>query len=221
MKAALLACLLCLAAWPLRAALPPSVQAILPSLGEAERHLQDATLELEAARRDADPVQVSVTEARASAASFWGRWRLRRRLAELKQHLDKVEAARVAQSRAREEVFAVLTGLEEELRGALESAVATRAKGLKPSALQEWWRQKLAWSRRVEALEAGSEERAEAGGEERRRLLGEARAEQWERDLKLLDGLERRGALSAPEAAQERRVLQAARQRWRRSTTAP
>ena len=208
--------LLCLVGRPLPAALPASVSSILPGLSEAERHLQDATLELEAARRDAEPVQAAVTDARAHASSFWGRWLLQRRLAELKQKLDKVEAGRVAQSRAREEVFTVLTGLEEELRSALETALSAKAK---PPAgeLQLWWRQKMAWSRRVEALEAGGDERVEAGGAERQRLLREARAEQRERDLHLLDALERSGALPAAEAATERKGMKADRQRWRQS----
>jgi chromosome segregation ATPase len=212
-----LALLLLLLAAQGRAALPPSVAGLQPGLAEAERHLQDATLELEAARREAEPLQAEVTEARAHADTFWGAWRLRRHLARLKERLDKVETARVAQSRAREEVFTVLTGLEEELRGALESALLAKGRPVPKADLLAWWSQRSAWSRRVAALEAGSDERAEAGGEQRRRLLGEARAEQWQRDLALVDAMQRKGIMDAGQAKRERAALKAVRGGQRRA----
>lgn len=197
-------------------ALPDTVTVILPRLALAERQLQDATLDLQAARRDAEPAQVEVTEARAEEAHWWGRWRLRRSLAALKERLDKVEQARVAQADAHAAVFTILTGLEEELRSALEAALQRKARGPSAPPLEAWWRQKQAWSRRVEALEGDQEEgRKDGAVAAHSQLLAEARLEQLDRDRGILEALAGRGILAAPEAALQRRELMDARRRWK------
>jgi hypothetical protein len=190
-------------------ALPPSVASELPALAAAERRLEDATLALAAARREALGPQEDVNAARAQAATWWGQWWLRHRLAQLKGCLDRVEAARQEQVEAHATVFTLLSGLEEELRGAMEKAVSA---GL-PDGLALDWRQEQAWRRRVEALEQGLDQSPGSGPQERR-LLVEARLQQLRRDQRLAQALRSRGLLSAAEAGQAQQALVASEAEW-------
>lgn len=193
-------------------AFPPAVASMLPQLDAAERRLQGATLAHEAARREAQPEQEAVADARAGAGRFLGQWRLRRALGRLKARLDAVEAARVERDAARQELFLLLTGAEEELRGALEKAVA----GPRSSApLADWWHQEQAWSARLEALELAKDE-APGEGAKAKGLLAQARLEQLQRDQALLQGLARRGSLPAGEIRRERARLDSTQKQWKR-----
>lgn len=207
MRALGLALLLAWAAGPLRA-LPPSVQAELPALQDAERRLEDATLALAAARREALGPQEDVAAARAQAGAGWGSWWLRHRLAQLKERLDRVESARQAQVAAHAAVFELLSGLEEELRASLELGLGRREGGLAAD-----WRQEQAWRQRVEALEQGLE-RTPGTGSQERRLLAEARLEQLRRDQRLALALRRRGQLSQADAEQAQRSLDRSQAAW-------
>jgi hypothetical protein len=190
-------------------ALPASVAGELPALEAAERRLEDATLALAAARREAQGPQEAVAEARAQSDSWWGPWLLRHRLAQLKARLDRVEAARQAQVEAHATVFTLLSGLEEQLRASLEASLASGAK----AGLAGDWRQEQAWRQRVEALEQGVDENPGAGPQERR-LLVEARLEQLRRDQRLVAALRARGLLGVAEARQAQAALQASQAAW-------
>lgn len=191
---------------------PPTVAAMLPQLSEAELRLQGASLAHEAARREAVPEQEAVAAARAQSQHWWGRWRLRRALGRLKERLDRVERSRVEREAARQQLFQLLTGLEEELRGALETAAA--APKLAPG-LAAWWRQEQAWSARLEALEL-ADEAGQAEAVPRNRLLAQARLEQLQRDQALLKALARRGALPPEGLRQEQARLDRAQKQWKR-----
>lgn len=193
-------------------AFPPTVAGMLPQLDAAERRLQGATLAHEAARREAQPEQEAVAEARAGADRWLGQWRLRRALGRLKARLDAVESARVERDAARQELFLLLTGAEEELRGALEKALGG-PKGAAP--LAEWWRQEQAWSGRLEALELAKDEAPGEGGKAKA-LLAQARLEQLQRDQALLQGLARRGVLPPGELRRERARLDSTQKQWKR-----
>lgn len=190
-------------------ALPPSVAAELPALQAAERALEDSTLALAAARREALGPEEAVAEARAQADHWWGDWWLRHRLSQLKLSLDQVEAARQAQVRAHALVFALLSGLEEELRGSLEARAARNAVGLGAD-----WAQEQAWRERVEALEQGLE-RTPGTGPGEHHLLGEARLGQLRRDERLAALLQRLGVLSSVQVRHAEASLQASEARWR------
>jgi len=197
-------------ALPGRAAgLPPTVAAELPALAAAERSLQDATLELQAARREAEPAQKAADAARGGDG-LWARWWLRRKLADLKAKLDAVESARQARARSRQAEFTVLSGLEEELRGSLESGL-----GEVPPAKGDWaawWRQKQEWTRRVEALEAATEETE--GAPDAGALLTEVRLAQIARDRRIVAILKEKGVLAPLEAQSQIRELDRSRTWW-------
>jgi hypothetical protein len=200
-----------LAAGAVAAGFPPSVEALLPQLTQAETRLQGATLAHEAARREAAPEQEAVAQARAQSEHWWGRWRLRRALGRLKTRLDEVERSRVEREAARQELFLLLTGLEEELRGALEKA----AVGPKPKApLAQWWRQEQAWSSRLETLELAKEEGV-LEASPKNRLLAQARLQQLQRDSALLKVLERRRILDLGEVMSEEKRLASAQKLWK------
>jgi hypothetical protein len=190
------------------AGLPPSVERELPAFQAAEQRLEDATLALAAARREALGPQEAVAQARAQAGTWWGAWWLQRRLAQLKQRLDQVEAARQAQVEAHSAVFILLSGLEEELRASLEKELASPSPGLADA-----WRTQRDWSRRVEALERGLERNPGTAPEERR-LLAEARLDQIRRDLRLVEALQRRRLISPAESAEARSTLALALDQW-------
>lgn len=194
--------------------LPSSVQAMLPALDAAERALQDSTLDLEAARRDAAPAQRAVDAARGDGEGWLQRWRLERALARLKERLDAVETARRGQASARQAEFTLLSGLEEELRGSLEAALAKGSGGPDPAVLGLWWTQEQAWSRRVEALEAAALEASESGGQGQGALLMETRLQELDRDEGLLGLLQKRRVLGAAQARAQRLQIQELRRRW-------
>lgn len=183
------------------AGLPPTVASELGPLRVSEQTLQEATLGLAAARREALPAAAAVEEARADASTWWGGWLLKRRLAELKRRLDRVEAARQSQAQAHAALFSLLSGMEEELRGQLEglSARSPEAAG--------WWRQEQDWRSRVESLEAGLE-LAPSAPPEQGRLLAEARRQQLRRDLLELDRLRRARALDPAQVSLDRSSLE-------------
>jgi hypothetical protein len=182
-----------------------------PALAQAEHDLQGASLAHEAARREAQPYREAAAQARARADHWWGRWLLRRSLARLKERLDRLESARVAQEAARQQVFLLLTALEEELRGALEKAVGAA----KPEPeLAAWWRQLQAWSRRLEALELGRDEAASDERLQRSQLVAQARLDQLGRDLELLRALAARGRLDARTRREDEARLREAQRRW-------
>lgn len=207
-----LALLLLWASSAAAAAWPPELESLLPGLPAAERRLQDASLAHEAARRESQPANDAVSAARSEAQHWWGRWRLRRALGRLKDRLDKVEAARVEREAARQELFLLLTALEEELRSALEKGLRAPQRPA-PAVLKAWWRQAQAWAQRLEALEAGQE--AAAPAPEQKRLLAQARLEQLERDRELLKVLSQRRVLDAGEANAESLRLERSWRRWR------
>jgi hypothetical protein len=197
------------------AALPAGVRAMLPGLADAERRLQDSTLDLEAARRDAAPAQRDVDSARAAAesGSWLARWRLERDLARLKVKLDGVESARVSQAGARQNEFTLLSGVEEELRGSLEAACSRPGAAPAPAVLELWWEREQAWSRRVEALEASGPEVGDSVGRDEGGILVETRLQELDRDEALLESLRKRGVLSAAAAREQRSILQEDRRR--------
>lgn len=200
-----------LTAAPPSGALPADVEEMQVPLAAAERRLQDATLALAAARRDAEPASQAAAQARAGADGWLGRWRLRRALADLKDRLDRVEKARVERAAARNELFLLLTGVEEEMRGALEKALG-RPGGAAP--LASWWAHEQGWSRRLEALEAAP---SDATDPPRSSLLAQARVEQLERDVRILAALRARGALGPAQARADGRALADSLRRWRRA----
>lgn len=199
-------------------AFPPAVEALRPQLDEAERRLQGATLAHEAARREAEPASEAVAQARAQADHWWGRWLLRRDLGRLRERLDKVEAARVEREAARQELFLLLTGAEEELRGALEKALRGAAG---KADLGDWWRQERSWSLRLESLELAYEDEARDDASHPYRLLAQARLEQLGRDRRILDGLRARRVVTAEAYAVDKARLEAAIGRIRRSLRSP
>lgn len=195
------------------AALPPSVEAMLVPMAEAERRLQDAGLAHEAARREAAPAAEAVAQARARDGTWWGRWRLRRALGRLKEKLDRVEAARVERDEAREQVYLLLTAAEEELRAALEAGLARPGRGAE---LGAWWRRQRAWSLRLESLDAAPADREAVSGQGlERALAAQARVQQLERDLGLVKALRARGSLGAAEARADEAALRRALAAWR------
>jgi hypothetical protein len=193
---------------PLQGALPPAAEVLLPSIQAAERRLQDASLQLESARRAAQPQEKQVTEARRSAGTWWGSWLYQHRLGQLKDRLDSVESARVAQASARQELSLLLNGADEEMSTALEASLSgATAPG--PGAVAQWrtwWRQKRAWQERLAELEPQG--KPAAGGEASRRIQEELGRAQVEREKALLESLCRHKALSRPECAAERERLE-------------
>jgi hypothetical protein len=195
-------------------ALPPSVAEIQPGLQAAERRLQDASLAFEAARRESLPAVQAASLARAASGSWWGRWRLRRALAELKTRLDRVEAARAERAAAREQLFLLLTAAEEELRTSLEKALAGKGTAGQAAGLGAWWEQEQGWSSRLESLEAAP---ADATDAPHSGLMAQARVEQLERDTAILTQLSRKGLIPAAQVRQDDRQLKAMLARWRRA----
>ena len=194
-------CLLLLMAGSVHAAdWPPAVEALRPSIQSAERRLQDASLQLEAARHAAEPLQDEVAAARLKANTWWGSWLLTRRLGQLKTSLDAVETARAAQASARQDLALLLTGADEELSGALEASLASNAN--KGAAVVErwraWWHQKRTWQQRLLALDPASDAQA-APGKEPQRIRQEALLAQAERERALVEALHRRRALTDAE----------------------
>lgn len=196
---------------------PGQVEGLRPQLAQAELRLQDASLAHEAARREAQPEAEAVAAARSASDHWWGRWRLRRALARLKARLDRVEAARVEQEAARQDLFAILTALEEELRSALEKRLAAPPRPAEGPELRAWWAQLQAWSTRLEGLEGHA---APAPSEERKarsQVLAQARVEQLERDLALLGRLKQLGILGPDAQRADARRLNGSLARWRAS----
>ena len=192
---------------------PPAVEALRPSIQNAERRLQDASLQLEATRHAAEPLQDEVAGARLKAGTWWGSWLLKRRLGQLKTSLDAVETARAAQASARQDLALLLTGADEEMNAALEASLSTPAN--KGPAFTErwraWWRQKRAWQQRLLALDPASDAQA-APGKEPQRIRQEALLAQGERERSLVDALHRRQALTEAEwTAEKARLKQAYR----------
>lgn len=192
---------------------PPLVESLRPQLAHAERRLQDATLAQAAAQRESEPASQAVAEARKHAEHWWGRWLLRRDLNRLKESLDRVEAARVEKEAARQQLFLLLTGAEEELRGALERGLQARGE---QAALKAWWAQERAWSQRLESLEAAYEDERLGDSPGRFQLLAQARLEQLQRDRQILKGLRAQALIPGPEAERDALSLQAAIERVRR-----
>jgi hypothetical protein len=188
-------------AWSPAAELPPQAGALLADMEKAERGLQDSSLELEAARREAQPAAASVAEARREEGRFLGRWRLNRALARLKEKLDRVESARVAQARARERLILLLNGLDEEVTAALEVPSSTGT-----ARRYAWWEQKRAWQRRLESLDPWT---AGSGGRQARGRRLEVRLAFLEREATLVESLLSQGVLEPYQAARERARLEA------------
>jgi hypothetical protein len=181
------------------AALPPGAEALRQPILAAERRLQDASLELQVAKRAAGPVQEKVVEARQQAGHWWGPWLLQRRLGQLKTSLDKVEAARAAQVAARQELALLLTGAEEELLSALEVSLEASPRG-SPALVEKWrawWQQRRVWQQRLEALSPVDDEPAPSGrtAKESRRIRQEALQAQAQRESELIASLRKHGAL--------------------------
>lgn len=192
----------------LHADLPPAVEALRPSIQVAERRLQDISLELQAAKHAAEPLQGQVNDARSHANTWWGSWILKRRLGQLKTSLDRVESARSGQAAARQELALLLTGADEELSSALETSLAANVKKSDKALLlkwQVWWEQKRAWQQRLDALEPSgdADSNVTAAGGEAGRIRQEARQAQWEHESALVELLEHRRALSGREASSE------------------
>ena len=183
------------------AALPPAAEALRPAIQKAEQRLQGASLQLEAARHDAQPLQAQVDEARAGSGTWWGAWFLKRRLGQLKLRLDAVEEARAAQVAAHQDLVLLLTGADEEMSGALEQSLAAAKDDSQAATWAQWWRQKEAWQERLAALQPAAS--PDAGGPPSR-ILKEALQIQAQRERALLDSLARHHALSAAECAAER-----------------
>ena len=181
------------------AVLPPGAEALRKPIEAAERRLQDASLELQAAKHDAVPLQNQVIQARPGAGSWWGSWLLKRRLGQLKISLDKVEAARAAQAAAREDLALLLTGAQEELLGAMEIslAVTPKASAVLLEKWKAWWQQREIWQQRLEALGAGDDETVETanGNAESKRIRTEARQAQLERENALVAALKKHRVL--------------------------
>lgn len=197
----------------LHADFPPAVESLRPTIQVAERRLQDVSLELQAAKHAAEPVQGQVAEARSNAGTWWGTWILKRRLGQLKTSLDRVERARAGQAAARQELALLLTGADEELSTALEASLTANSKRSDKALLAKWhawWDQKRAWQQRLDALEPASDpdESETSTSGEAQGIRHEARQAQWERERSLVEVLEKRRALSGREAAAERSRLQ-------------
>jgi hypothetical protein len=187
------------------AALPPQANALLPAIQAAEQRLQGASLQLEAARHDAEPLQVLVDRSRAEGDSWWAAWLLKRRLGQLKVRLDSVEAARAEQAAAHQDLVLLLTGADEEISGALEQSLSEVKNDGMNATWAAWWRQKQAWQQRLAALQP-QDGAPPAGqkGQQPSGILREAWQIQAQREKALLDALGRRRALSAKEWSAER-----------------
>jgi len=186
------------------AALPPPAKALLPAIQAAEQRLQGASLQLEAARHDAEPLQMLVDQSRAEGDSWWGAWLLKRRLGQLKVRLDSVEAARAEQAAAHQDLVLLLTGADEEISGALEQSLSQVKDDSMNATWAAWWRQKQAWQQRLAALQPQGALLQAAPGRESSSILREALQIQAQREKALLDALGRRKALSAKDWSAER-----------------
>jgi hypothetical protein len=186
------------------ASLPPQAKALLPSIQAAEQRLQGASLQLEAARHDAEPLQVLVDQSRAEGDSWWGAWLLKRRLGQLKVRLDSVEAARAEQAAAHQDLVLLLTGADEEISGALEQSLGDVKDDSMKATWAAWWWQKQAWQQRLAALQPQGQLPPAGQGQQPPSILREALQIQAQREKALLDALGRRHALSAKDWSAER-----------------
>jgi hypothetical protein len=107
------------------------------SLERARAEFASASAAEAAAEAAAAPLAESVRALKAvNAPWWWTRWRLRSKLASLQESLDRLRETRARQESARQELFLVLSALEEELRSALNrelsrpKASAPRVQGL-------------------------------------------------------------------------------------------
>jgi hypothetical protein len=186
------------------AALPPQAKALLPAIQAAEQQLQGASLQLEAARHDAEPLQVLVDQSRAEGESWWGAWLLKRRLGQLKVRLDSVEAARAEQAAAHQDLVLLLTGADEEISGALEQSLSEVKGDSMNATWAAWWWQKQAWQQRLAALQPQGMLPVGGQGQAPSSILREALQIQAQREKALLDALGRRHALGAKDWSAER-----------------
>jgi hypothetical protein len=197
------------------AALPPAAESLRPAIQLAERRLQDASLQMEAARHAAQPAQEELNEARQGASSWWGSWVYERRLGQLKTRLDAVEAARAAQAEARQELSLLLTGADEELSTALEASLGAAGASQAAADVEKWrswWAQKRAWQQRLGSLgpaPGGADAEAASSDKGSLRIQAELKQAQFEREKALVDLLHRHQALSQAQWGAERARLDA------------
>ena len=84
------------------------------------------------AEAEAAPLAEKVRELKGVESPWWWtRWRLRRNLSRLQESLDRLREARGKYEGSRQELFLVLSALEEELRSALNRELA-RSHASKP-----------------------------------------------------------------------------------------
>lgn len=84
---------------------------------------------------------------------WWTRWRLRRSLSALQESLDRLREARGKYEASRQELFLVLSALEEELRSALNRELE-RPRARKAQ-VQELFSKKSGFDRELEAMGFG------------------------------------------------------------------
>ena len=106
------------------------------------------------AEAEATPLADTVRQLKAVENPWWWtRWRLRRKLGQLQESLDTLRLRRVSYEKSRQDLFLVLSALEEELRSALnrelQHAHASRPK------VQQLFVRKGAFDRELEAMGFG------------------------------------------------------------------
>jgi hypothetical protein len=138
----------------LAAALPAADSTLGPSLEKARLDFVLAGQRSQAAEAEAAPLAAKVRQLKAVEDPWWWtRWRLRRNLGLLQESLDRLREARSLYEAARQELFLVLSALEEELRSALNRELS------RPRARKEELRRLLArkadYGRELEAIGFG------------------------------------------------------------------
>src|SRR6185503_208802 len=107
-----------------------------------------------AAESEAAPLAETVRELKAVRNPWWWtRWRLRRTLGQLQESLDLLREARTRYETSRQELFLVLSALEEELRSALNRELA-RGRAQKQR-IQQLFSRKAEFGRELEAMGFG------------------------------------------------------------------
>jgi hypothetical protein len=110
---------LCLALL-LAARLHPADSSLSKSLEKARREFAQSQIDSAEAESEAAPLAESVRELKAvDNPWWWTRWRLRGKLSRLQESLDRLRERRVRYEESRQELFLVLSAMEEELRSAL------------------------------------------------------------------------------------------------------
>lgn len=127
---------------------------LLQSLEKARKDFAQSGLIFAAAEAEARPLADKVRELKAVESPWWWtRFRLRRKLSRLQESLDHLREAKRAYENTRQELFLVLSAMEEDMRSSLNRELAK--SGTSRARVQQLFDRKESLDRELEAMGFG------------------------------------------------------------------